>query len=448
MAEQGKTQFGLFAAGAVTLLQVPFAFFAPAETDGAVRRDHLAAAVIKRDGFPLRIILLAQVIDQVRRAQHAACGVEAVARFQHHQHRHVGVAAHVVGEILARFVEVEFAQHHVAHRHRHGAVGALLRRQPQIAQLGDFGVVRGNGDRFGAFVAYFGKEVGVRGAGLRHVGAPGDDIAGVVPVGGFRHVGLLAPGHRRRRRQVAIPVVEAQAGAANQRQIARAGGVRHHRHRRDRREARDAVRAEGFGGPDVSRRDQFIHFLPGRTDKAAASARLLVAFCLFAVFHDGSPGVDRVAVLRFRFTPEFDQAFAHQRVFQAVGAVEIPGVAGPTRTAARLVVRHIGAGARVVGLLGFPGDETVFHVNLPAAGTGAVNAVGGADNFVMLPALTVTLFPVPVRFQQLSMPIGKGFAFLFEIAEPVQEFTHRGCSPVWSLLALWSNRHWLNLRAS
>jgi hypothetical protein len=35
----------------------------------------------------------------------------------------------------------------------------------------------------------------------------------------------------------------------------------------------------------------------------------------------------------------------------------------------------------------------------------------------------------------LAMPIGKGFALLFEVAKPVQEFTHR-VSPVWSLLAL------------
>ncbi|CCK02872.1 hypothetical protein BN129_1441 [Cronobacter sakazakii 701] len=334
----------------------------------------------------------------------------------------------------------------MAHRQRHRAVGALFGREPQVAQFGDFGVVRRNGDGFGAFVAHFSKEVGVRGTGLRNVRAPGDDVTGVIPVGGFRHVGLFAPGHRRGGRQVAIPVVEAQAGTADKRQVTRAGGVRNHRHGRDRREARDAVGAKGFGGPDVGGGDKLIHLLPGRAHKTAASARLFVAFRFFAVFHDGRPGVHRIAVLRFRFAPQFNQAFAHQRIFQTVGAVEIPGVAGPTRAAARLVVRHIGAGTRVVGLLGFPGDQTVFDVNLPAAGTGTVNAVGGADNFVMLPALTVTLFPVPVRIQKLSMPIGKGFAFLFEIAEPVQEFTHSGCSPVWSLLALWSNRHWLNGR--
>ncbi|MDI4702874.1 hypothetical protein MJI37_33890, partial [Salmonella enterica subsp. enterica serovar Cerro] len=41
-------------------------------------------------------------------------------------------------EVLARVVEVELAQHDVAHRQRHRRIGPLLRRQPQIAQFGDF----------------------------------------------------------------------------------------------------------------------------------------------------------------------------------------------------------------------------------------------------------------------------------------------------------------------
>ena len=73
--------------------------------------------------------------------------------------------------------------------------------------------------------------------------------------------------------------------------------------------------------------------------------------------------------------PQLHQAFAHHRVFQPVSAVEIPGVAGAARAAARLVVWHVPAGARVVGLLGFPGDQPVFDVNFPAAGACAVHAV-------------------------------------------------------------------------
>ncbi|MNI76613.1 hypothetical protein D3C73_1328570 [compost metagenome] len=91
---------------------------------------------------------------------------------------------------------MELFEDNVTHGHRQRAVSALLRCQPLIAQLGNFRVVRRNSDGLGAFIADFGKEVSIGRTGLRNVGAPGNDIAGVIPVGGFRHVGLLAPGHR------------------------------------------------------------------------------------------------------------------------------------------------------------------------------------------------------------------------------------------------------------
>ncbi|MNS91330.1 hypothetical protein D3C72_1254150 [compost metagenome] len=195
-AQHTEAQFGLITGGRVTLLEVPFAFFTPTETDGAVRRDHIPF-IVEGDGFPFRVIFLAQRIHQIRRTQHTTRCVVAVSLFEHHQHWHVSVATHVVGEILAWFVEVEFTQHDVTHRQRHRGIGTLLRCQPQIAQFRDFGVVRRYGNGFGAFVTYFSKEVGVRSTGLRHVRAPGDDIAGVVPVRGFRNVSLFAPGLRR-----------------------------------------------------------------------------------------------------------------------------------------------------------------------------------------------------------------------------------------------------------
>ncbi|MNE43223.1 hypothetical protein D3C80_1373880 [compost metagenome] len=79
---------------------------------------------------------------------------------------------------------------------------------------------------------------------------------------------------------------------------------------------------------------------------------------------------------RLGFAPQFDQAFAHQRVFQAVGAVQIPGIAGATWATARFMVWQIGTGTWVIGLLGFPGDQAVFHINFPAAGAGAVDPMG------------------------------------------------------------------------
>ena len=166
--QHAQTQFRLFTGRAVTLLKVPLALLAPAEADRAVWRHQLTVAVIG-DGFPLWVIFLAQRVHQIGGAQRTACGVVAVTLFEHHQHRHVSVATDVVGEVLAWFIQVELAQHDVAHRHRHRGIGPLFRCQPQIAQLGDFGVVRGHRHGFGAFVTHLGKEVRVRRTGLRHV---------------------------------------------------------------------------------------------------------------------------------------------------------------------------------------------------------------------------------------------------------------------------------------
>lgn len=48
----------------------------------------------------------------------------------------------------------------------------------------------------------------------------------------------------------------------------------------------------------------------------------------------------------------------------------------------------------------------------------------------MLPALTVTVFPVPVGIQNLAVPIGKSFTLLFEVAKPVQKICSSGISCV------------------
>ncbi|MNW66244.1 hypothetical protein D3C74_446930 [compost metagenome] len=88
------------------------------------------------------------------------------------------------------------------------------------------------------------------------------------------------------------------------------------------------------------------------------------------------------------------------------------------------MVGQVGAGAGIVGLLRFPGHEAVFDVNLPATRAGTVHAVGGSHNFVVLPALAIAVFPVAVGVHHLTVPVGEGFAFLFEITEAIQQFTH------------------------
>ena len=280
----------------------------------------------------------------------------------------------------------------MAHGHGHGSVGALLGVQPQIRQLGHFRVVGRDRHGFAAFVAHLGEKVGIGCAGLRHVRSPGHDEGGVVPVGRLGHVGLLAPHLRAGGWQVAVPVVKTHAGAANQTQVAAACRIRDHRHGGNRREADDAVSSVFLDGVDVGGSHHLIDLIPARTHKATQAAHALVVTALGVGLDNAGPRLNRVTA-QAGFTPAFEQAPAHQRVLDAVGAVQIPAVAGAARAAAWLVVGHVPAGAGVVGLLGFPGHDAAFDIHLPGARAGAVHTVGGAHNLVMRPAVAVGVFP-------------------------------------------------------
>ena len=104
----------------------------------------------------------------------------------------------------------------------------------------------------------------------------------------------------------------------------------------------------------------------------------------------------------------FDQPAAHQRVFDAAGAVEIPAIGRAARAAARLVIGHAGPRARIVGLLRLPGDDAALDVDFPATGAGAVHAVGRAHDLVVLPALPVAFLPHAVFVAQFAMAISEG----------------------------------------
>src|SRR5690554_2456393 len=173
---QGQLQADIFSFG--SLLQVPLALFAPAIADRAVRRGQLVAGFINGNGFPLGVVLFTQTTHQITGAQEPARYVTAIFHFfEFHQVRHVGVATHVIGEILTGVVEVELFEDDMPHSYTQSGICTLLGVQPLIRQLGDFCVIRGNGNGLGALVAHFGKEVGIRRTGLRHVGTPGNDVA-------------------------------------------------------------------------------------------------------------------------------------------------------------------------------------------------------------------------------------------------------------------------------
>ncbi|MCY1227848.1 hypothetical protein D9M72_401380 [compost metagenome] len=431
LADQRQARIDGAATAAVLHFQVPAAHllaavvrgFAPAEADRAVGRDDLAGGVVNLQGLPLGMVGFAEVIGQVRGAQEVVGHERALVLTQQHQHRHVGVLLHIVAEVGGLAAGVEFLQHHVAHGHRQCGVGALLRRQPDVAELDHLAEVGRDRHGLGALVADLGVEVRVRGARLRHVGAPHHQVGGVVPVGRFGHVGLLAPHLRAGRRQVAVPVIERQAGAAQQAQIACAGGIGHHRHGRDRREADHAVRAELLHGEGIGRRDHLGRRVPVRTHEAAQAAHALVAGSLDRILADRFPRGDGVHGLA-GLAPHLHQAAADHRVLDALRGVDVPAVRGAARAAARLMVGQVRARARIVGLLGLPRDQAVLHVDLPRAGAGAVHAVGRAHDLVVLPAAAVAVFPLAVLVHHRAVAVRIGGLDARHELQSIQEMTH------------------------
>src|SRR5699024_2524562 len=80
---------------------------------------------------------------------------------------------------------------------------------------------------------------------------------------------------------------------------------------------------------------------------------------------------------------------AHVAIAHAAGAGGVPGEGGPERAPPRLVLGLVPPGRGTVALLGLPCAHSVLHVDLPGAGAGAVDAVGGAHDLVMAPPLAV-----------------------------------------------------------
>src|SRR5690554_1293269 len=160
------------------------------------------------------------------------------------------------------------------------------------------------------------------------------------------------------------------------------------------------------------------------THKSTQTTTLFVVFGFGWILNNRTPGIDRIGKLLARFAPQANQLLPDFRVFQAVGTVDIPGEARTTRTAARLMVGQVRTGTRIVGLLGFPGDQTVFDIDFPAARTGTVNTVGRAHDFVVLPALAIAALPATIFIGGDPVTLGKGFPMRFEKAQLVEKMTH------------------------
>src|SRR5690606_34289623 len=123
--------------------------------------------------------------------------------------------------------------------------------------------------------------------------------------------------------------------------------------------------------------------VPVGAHETAETAVVLVLSGAVRVLDDARPGQYRVRMPGQGGAPQLDQWLANQRVLEAISAVQVPGITGASRAAARFMVGQVGAGARVVGLLGFPGHEAVLDVNLPTARAGAVHPVSRAGDLVV-----------------------------------------------------------------
>src|SRR5262245_37831010 len=110
--------------------------------------------------------------------------------------------------------------------------------------------------------------------------------------------------------------------------------------------------------------DDLCRFVPRCAHETAATTDGGVVSPLIRVARNRRPGFDGPERLA-RLPPHLHEASANERVFEAVAGVEVPRKAGAARAAARLVVRHIRARARIGGLLRLPGDEAILNVDLP-----------------------------------------------------------------------------------
>ena len=176
----GEPRADLRARVAVLLADVPFLLIAPALGECAVRDDDLARFVVNDVVAEVRVLLVA---PHVARGEHTPRDIRAVLfLLDTHEERKVRILPRVLKEERRGFIYVVLLQDHVSHRHGEGRVTADLQRDPRIRKHRRLGVVGRDGDDLRPLVAHLGHEMCVRRTRQRHVRAPCDEVARVVPV--------------------------------------------------------------------------------------------------------------------------------------------------------------------------------------------------------------------------------------------------------------------------
>ena len=343
---------------------------------GAVGNENLTGFAVHHGGLEGGVLLV--LLPRQRRSGQELGGHlgTVFTSFEGNQERKIRVGQREVLKELHALIHVVFLKNDVTHRHSQRRVGACLCGQPFISELGVVGVVGANRDNLGAAVTHLGDPVGIRGTGHGNVRTPHDQVGSIPPVTGFGHVGLIAKDLRGGHGKVGVPVVEAGHHAANKLDETHASAEGDHRHCRNRGEAGAAVGPVVLNGVHMSGRNKFECFSPGGAHQAAFTACTNVAVAFNRVGDDGVECFHRVAVKRLRLTVHFEQQTAHIGVFHAGRRVRVPREGCATGAPAGLIFGTIGTDCGIVSFLRFPGDNAVFDIHLPRAGTGAVHPVG------------------------------------------------------------------------
>ena len=175
---------------------------------------------------------------------------------------------------------------------------------------------------------------------------------------------------------------------------------------------------------DVGGSNDFFYFFPVGAHETTQAAHGGVLLTLLFVGLNRGPCFDRILAGFALGTVQIKQAAADQRILDPLRAVQIPGERRTTLAAARLMVRQVFAGARIVGLLHLERHQAVLDENLPRTAAGAVHAVGGTHHLVMLPAMAVSIFPLAVFVGDNAVVVGEGLLDLFEKFQAVEKVTH------------------------
>ena len=301
---------------------------------------------------------------------------------EEHEEREIREAAHIVDEERHFLVDVVLLQDDVPHRHGERCVAARVQADPCVGDRRRLRVVGRDGDNLRALVAHLRQEMCVGRARQRHVRAPCDDVARIIPIARLRHICLVAPDLRACRRQIGVPVVEGKPRAAHELHEAKPCGIAEHRLRGNDGKAEVAIRAVLFHRVEKRRGDEFRHLIPIRAHEAAHAARRLVALFLRGIVGDAAPRLKRRLMILSRLAPKLSEIAPKVRILDAQRAVEIPRERSAARTAARLEIRHVGRGLRIVECLVLPSHEAVLHIDVPAARPRTVHTVRRAHPLV------------------------------------------------------------------